>query len=134
MKPSIYIPQSQIDNLERAGNKIVKELNKGRTKALLAAARKVRKRIKQKAPRGPTGNLKKAAYAKALPATMTRPTVAFAGIRARKAPHAHLVEFGHGGPHPAPPHPFLRPAWDSIKDEIRRDIAIAFKRNIEGNY
>lgn len=26
---------------------------------------------------------------------------------------AHLVEYGHGGPHPAPPHPFMRPAWDS---------------------
>lgn len=24
--------------------------------------------------------------------------------------HAHLVEFGHGGKHPAPAHPFLRPA------------------------
>ena len=22
---------------------------------------------------------------------------------------AHLVEYGHGGPHPAPPHPFFRP-------------------------
>lgn len=26
---------------------------------------------------------------------------------------AHLVEFGHGGPAPAPAHPFLRPALDS---------------------
>lgn len=28
------------------------------------------------------------------------------------APHAHLVEFGHAGPAPAPPHPFVRPAFD----------------------
>lgn len=27
-----------------------------------------------------------------------------------KAHHAHLVEDGHGGPHPAPPHPFWEPA------------------------
>ena len=26
-----------------------------------------------------------------------------------RAYHAHLVEGGHGGPHPAPPHPFWRP-------------------------
>ena len=26
------------------------------------------------------------------------------------APHAHLVEYGHGGKSPAPAHPFLRPA------------------------
>lgn len=27
-----------------------------------------------------------------------------------KAHNAHLVEGGHGGPHPAPPHPFWEPA------------------------
>ena len=47
------------------------------------------------------------------------------GIRARKskfddggwivistAPHSHLVEYGHGGKSPAPPHAFLRPALE----------------------
>ena len=28
------------------------------------------------------------------------------------AKYASPVEFGHGGPHPAPPHPFIRPAFD----------------------
>jgi HK97 gp10 family phage protein len=55
------------------------------------------------------------------------------GIRAKKskfddggwivvstAPHSWLVEYGHGGPHPAPPHPFLRPALDKNIDEARR--------------
>ena len=27
------------------------------------------------------------------------------------APHAHLVEYGHGGKHPAPAHPFVRPVY-----------------------
>lgn len=27
------------------------------------------------------------------------------------------VEYGHGGPHPAPPHPFIRPGYDAKKDE-----------------
>jgi HK97 gp10 family phage protein len=27
------------------------------------------------------------------------------------------VEYGHGGPRPAPPHPFIRPAFDLKKDE-----------------
>ena len=30
--------------------------------------------------------------------------------RHASARHAHLVEDGHGGPHPAPPHPFWEPA------------------------
>jgi hypothetical protein len=40
---------------------------------------------------------------------------AIVGVDRKKAPHAHLVEFGHGGPHPAGPHPYLRPALDSMK-------------------
>ena len=55
------------------------------------------------------------------------------GIRAKKskfddggwivlssAPHSHLVEYGHGGPNPATPHPFLRPASDKNIDNARR--------------
>ncbi len=133
MKSDCYIPEAQIKELERAGNKIVANLNKGQTKILLKAARKVQKRIKEKAPLGPTGKLKKSTYAKALPPTMTGSAVAFAGVRAKAAPHAHLVEYGHGGPHPAPPHPFIRPAWDGIKDEIRQDLAKEFGQNVEGS-
>ena len=33
------------------------------------------------------------------------------------AEYANPVEFGHGGPHPAPPHPFVRPAFDAKVDE-----------------
>ena len=33
------------------------------------------------------------------------------------APYAQPVEFGHGGSHPAPPHPFVRPAFDVRADE-----------------
>lgn len=42
---------------------------------------------------------------------------AFEGRKAGLAPHAHLVEYGHGGPAPAPPHPFIRPSFDKRKDE-----------------
>lgn len=31
---------------------------------------------------------------------------------------AHLVEFGHAGPHSAPPHPFIRPAWDANRQKV----------------
>ena len=36
------------------------------------------------------------------------------------AQHSHLVEFGHGGPHPAPPHPYLRPALEKNIQEAKR--------------
>lgn len=36
-----------------------------------------------------------------------------------KAPHAHLVEFGHGGKNPAPAHAFLRPALEAEIEEAK---------------
>lgn len=45
--------------------------------------------------------------------TADAPTEIEVGIsytRHKGAHHAHLVEGGHGGPHPAPPHPFWEPA------------------------
>jgi len=33
------------------------------------------------------------------------------------AAYAVPVEFGHGGPAPAPPHPFVRPAFDARADD-----------------
>ena len=35
----------------------------------------------------------------------------------RGAYYATPVEYGHGGPAPAPPHPFIRPAYDTRADE-----------------
>ncbi len=41
--------------------------------------------------------------------------------------YANPVEYGHGGPGPAPPHPFVRPAFDARAEdaygEIRRVLA-----------
>ena len=33
------------------------------------------------------------------------------------------VEFGHGGPRPAPPHPFVRPALDEKGEEAMNVLA-----------
>ena len=34
---------------------------------------------------------------------------ALLGVNGRIAPHFQAVEYGHAGPHPAPPHPSFRP-------------------------
>jgi HK97 gp10 family phage protein len=36
---------------------------------------------------------------------------------------AHLVELGHGGPHPAGPHPFMRPAVDETSGQVHATVA-----------
>ncbi len=44
---------------------------------------------------------------------------------------AHLVEYGHGGPHPAPPHPFMRPAWENSRSEIKATMASDIQAGLE---
>ena len=42
---------------------------------------------------------------------------------AKGAYYANPVEFGHGGPAPAPAHPFVRPAFDAKQDEAYSRMA-----------
>ena len=49
------------------------------------------------------------------------------GTVSEKAPHAHLVEFGHGGPSPAPEHPTMRPAFEDEKPNLIRNLAAAVR-------
>jgi HK97 gp10 family phage protein len=44
---------------------------------------------------------------------------------------APLVELGHGGPHPAPAHPFLRPAWDENKSQVEATLKRVILEGIE---
>lgn len=47
------------------------------------------------------------------------------------APHAHLVEYGHGGPAPAPPHPFVGPAYDKHVNEAYTEIRRVLEEALE---
>ena len=47
-----------------------------------------------------------------------------------KAYYATFVEYGHGGPHPAGPHPFLAPAFDAKKEEAFGIIKDALKNKL----
>ena len=44
-------------------------------------------------------------------------TITIGVHRKKKAFYATPVEYGHGGPAPAPAHPFIRPAYDVRQDE-----------------
>lgn len=44
---------------------------------------------------------------------------------------AHLVEQGHGGPHPAGPHPFMRPALDSERHTGTEAMAKVLREFVE---
>ena len=50
--------------------------------------------VKRRAPRGPTGNLKRSIRAKKFDILPFHGPAAFAAIDRKIAPHAHLIEFG----------------------------------------
>ena len=79
--------------------------------------------MKQNAPVGATGRLK-AAIKVGKPRGIKRGRTVTIGVHRRDidlsdkdgAYYPAFVEYGHGGPTPAPPHPFIRPAYDLNKD------------------
>ena len=87
--------------------------------ALWAAAGVYAPKVRSAAPTGETGALQsgiRRARTRAGTAGRRRRRVQVA-VLARvvsSAPHTHLVESGHGGPRPAPAHPFIEPALRSV--------------------
>jgi HK97 gp10 family phage protein len=133
MADSIDIEIQGIEELEKQMENLIKSVDPDKVEpVLLDAARVVAKDAKRRAPKGKTGNLKKGIVAKktrrkggvsaALGLNVGEAAPAITAIDFRKAPHAALVEFGHGGPHPAPAHPFFRPAWDANREKVTRQI------------
>jgi len=118
----IEVDLTGVDELNRKFENMVKALGKDKIEPiLLAKAKQVRTRVRQSVPVGPTGNLKRATYTKILRKEDMGPA-ALVRVSGRKAPHKHLVEMGHGGPHPAPAHPFFGPVIDELRDKIAREI------------
>jgi len=128
------------DQLIAKLNQLPVKLQKKHSRAAIAkAARRLVKAAKEKCPKR-SGQLKKSLGFK--PRTYKSGVYAIVGPRSGfrtvddngrvhdPAKIAHLVEFGHGGPHAAEAHPFLRPAFDAtvksnttlIADELRKGI------------
>ena len=55
----------------------------------------------------------------------------YKGKERRPARYLHLVELGHGGPRPAAPHPFLRPAYEGNKNAVISTYKAELKKAIE---
>lgn len=93
----------------------IKEVN-------LKAALELRNEARNNAP-VVTGNLRRAIFAAR--GDTNKPS-ALVGVNYKIAGYAHLVEFGHAGPKPAGPRPYMRPAVASTRDRIRKIIADGF--------
>lgn len=117
-------------NMEQLGPRIRGNIVRG---MVYAAARETRDAMREATPTGhgelrkqeekqgrKHGNLRKSIYAKRMRAPrgyFKKMVGAGVGIK-RRAFYWRFVEYGHGGPSPAPPHPFLRPTWDAVKHRL----------------
>ena len=127
----IKLSLSGADELHRTLQEMAKKLGKEKTTAILAEAAKIVTRaVRIFAPKGPTGNLRRAAYDKGLPVKAWYPAVAIAAMRGRKAPHAHLVEYGTRPRYTKlgkstgimPSTPYFSGAWGAVKGQVESHI------------
>ena len=92
--------------------------------ALKAGAKPIKEEMVRIAPVGATGNLQRGIKIGGVRTSKNGRTVTV-GVHRRDIDlsdkngeyYPAFVEYGHGGPRPAPPHPFIRPAFDLKKDE-----------------
>lgn len=100
--------------------------------ALVAAAIPIAQKMKQLAP-VKSGRLR-GAIGIGAPRNGRRGRTVTVGIHKRDFGDGEyypaFVEYGHGGKRPAPPHPFIRPAYDLTKDEAWEAIKAAMKQKI----
>lgn len=113
-----------IYDLEDLASKV--ESGKSFDKALKAGAKPIEDQMKANAssdPRIRTGNLHDAISTGPVKGSSAGKRITI-GVH-RKDWHGDqgddyyppYVEYGHGGPHPAPPHPYVRPAFDTRKED-----------------
>jgi len=102
---------------------------KAMDKTLLKEAEIIAEDARDRAPLGPTGNLKRSLHAKMLDEKTRFPHVAIAAVDRKIAPHAWIIEFGSSR---APAHPYLRPAIDAHANKVIGNIKNETKKLVEG--
>jgi len=95
---------------------------------LLKQAEIIAEDARDRAPLGPTGNLKRSLHAKLLEDKTGFPKVAIAAVDRKIAPHAHLIEFGTSK---MSARPFFRPAVDAHGGKVIDNIKDGAKKLVE---
>jgi HK97 gp10 family phage protein len=117
-----YVEMKGADEMNKRILELTKSVRPGVVEpVLLKGAKTIADDARSRAPLGATGNLRRGIISTTLRRRGDVPAPSMAGINYGVAPHAHLVEFGHGGK-VAAPHPFFRPAWDSNKGRVEEEI------------
>lgn len=116
---------------------VMREENTLAGRALRAGAQVIYREIRRQAtidPRRRTHNLYNAIHVSGVRESMRNDNQRYIKMGTREyantfAPHAHLVEYGHGGRAPAPPHPFVQPSFDRRVNDAFAAMARVMREN-----
>ncbi len=116
-------------DIQKMADAFVDSGGEGLSKIVKAGAEVILAQAKINAPVGETGNLQK--DLKIVMKNKGGRTKARIGVqKGDDAFYATFVEYGHKGPHPAGPHPFLTPAFDAKQEEALGVIRDALKAKL----
>ncbi|MBO4794290.1 MAG: hypothetical protein J5556_06985 [Deltaproteobacteria bacterium] len=113
------------DNFAEAAEMLERNLGSQETRKALRAALEIVNKDARRRVNTITGNLE-SGIKTTIETAADAPTVIETGVSyARtRAHHAHLVEGGHGGPHPAKAHPFWKPAVELHVEEAVNAVLV----------
>ena len=119
-----------VENARRIFDELPTTYQKGVIRpTVLAIAREIRKAARKSASfTDRSGRLRKSIRARAYKSSSRLPVAAYVEAGGAGARQAHLVESGHRGPKPAPPHPFLEPAVQAAQQRASQIIRTVFER------
>lgn len=86
-----------------------------------AGAKRAADIIEQEAPRGPSGNLKRAVQYGVFKQRAGKPVAGFVRVDRKIAPHLHLVEFGARGGN-MPDNPFFSRGWRKSRTGVESEL------------
>jgi len=114
------------DEIQKMADKFVDGGGEGLDKIVKAGAEVILQQAKINAPVSPGGGTLRDALKVVMKRKGSRTKARIGVQKGSDAFYATFVEYGHKGPHPAGPHPFLAPAFDAKQEEalgvIKREI------------
>jgi len=128
-KSGMWVQVEGLDEAVRRVRSLTSSLEaKEVEQVLVKGMRVVRDEAKQRVPVR-TGLLKSAIKARIGKRRGKFVASAFAAVDYKKAPHAYLVEYGTRH---SQAKPYFRPAWDSKKDQVKKQIEEDLRKLLEG--
>lgn len=122
-----------LDRLESFGGEVMPRATQS---ALIGAGKDIRladtvRRYSRNAFKDKTGYLRASFGYRRPKRVVAHRRAAPGALLKSSAPHAHLVERGHGGPRPAPPHPFLEPVFRGTFGRLFRAMIVRAERHAQ---